>query len=656
MPPPKDKSRGHRSQRSYSRSRSRSRSPYQKKGRYVRSRSRSPRSSRRRSPASKFQQSQHRSYSPSTRKPSSKPYVSRKRSRTPSPYRKGSSPRNKSTTRPRAPQTSQQRSNRERLDQSRQLEGSRQRGRSPGQRSPGQRSPGQRSPGYTLSRQDSRPSSNRNRDRSPVYTGSSHDRFDPKPQRSWSPEQSFQGSSRAPRGRSPSPGYNTGSGPTGMLFPAAAKFTAITGPLTIPPSHKTGVKTMLNERFGLFEEDLELPLIIEDNITIGIHRRGPNMVHDSRRHIRRSFRQEDILDIHRKDEGKRPIFDREEIKAFRHDDILDDEIYEEKRTISVMHSKPRSRHDSYSSDRRIIQGKGSHHRSQYAEPQIKFDPRPDPRYESLLDENKFRDSTKVTRVQRNPNDLRHSLQKRRHDDDDDDDQLFDARKKIEAKRKHSHRDDRVQSRDRYQDRSGDRRQDRSRSSDRRQKQTTETEVLPDFSNRPGKFGADQYRSDEWMDKPEMIPKNPMYYEHDMREGEDRGSSGHGRYTRRPYRQGFRTRGSYNNRGNSNTQYKSSNYKGINFIPNFRPRGFRRPYNSNYRGRGFNKSSDHYTKSTSLKDSTDYNPNWKPASSNSGDRVWKHDLYEDKEKDESERKAEKAPVEDNREDNKPTSTT
>ncbi|XP_033726984.1 E3 ubiquitin-protein ligase RBBP6-like isoform X2 [Pecten maximus] len=633
MPPPKEKSHGHRSQRSYSRSRSRSRSPYHKKNKYLKSRSRSPRSSRRKSPPSKYQQNQHRSYPPSTRKqiPSGKPYISKKRSRTPSPYGRGSPPRQKSTTQPKTSHTSFQ--TRDKLDQTRPLEGSGNRGRSPI---------------YTGAKQDRHFGANRNRDRSPIYTGSSHDRFDPKPQRSWSPEQSFgydegKGSSGPSRSRrTPSPGYNMGPGPSGMLFPAAAKFTAITGPLTIPQSHKTGTKMMLSNRFGIFEDDLELPLIIEDNITIGIHRRGPNMIHDSRRPIVRSFRPGDTLEVHKKDDGRYPIFDREEIKVFHHDDILDDEVYEEKRTISVLHSKPKNRQDSYESDRRIIQGKGNYNRSQYSEPQIKFDPRPDPRYESLLSDNKVRDTTKVTRVQRNPNDLRHSLQKRRHDDDEDD-QLFDARKKIEAKRKHTHRDDRVHSRERYHDKVGDKRRDRSISSDSRQKPTTETEVLPDFSNRPGKLGSDQYRSEEWKDKPEMIPKNPMYYEHDTREDEEGGYAGRGRYTRRPYRQGFRTRGSYTyNRGNSNTQYRSTNYKGSNFIPNFRSRGFRRPYNSNYRGRGFNS----------------WNPNWKPASSTSGDRVWKHDLYDDKEKEESDTKdkSEKTTHDDNREDNKPSSTT
>ncbi|XP_060082159.1 serine/arginine repetitive matrix protein 1-like isoform X2 [Ylistrum balloti] len=645
MPPAKERTRGHRSQRSYSRSRSRSRSPYQKKSKYVQSRSRSPRPSRRKSPPSKIHQSQHRSYPSSMRKqvPSGKPYNLKRRSRTPSPYGQGSPQRQKLPTRPKTAHPSSQ--GRDKMEETRRLDTSGHRGRS-------------RSPIYSASKQHRPSTTSRNQDRSPIYTGSNVDRFDPKSRRSWSPEQSFQysdvkGSSRVSRGRrSPSPGYSHEPGPSTMLFPSA-NFNSINGPLTIPPSHSNGIKMSLNNRFGFFEENLELPLIIEDNITIGIHRRGPNMISDPRRQIIRNFRPGDSLDIHRKDEGRLPIFDREEIKVFRHDDILDDEVYEEKRTISVAHSKPKNRRDSYESDRRIIQGKSSH----YAEPQIKFDPRPDPRYESLLTNTRFRDAAKMTRVQRNPNDLRHSLQKRRHDDDDDeDDQQFDARKKIEAKRKHSHRDDRVHSRERYHDKSGDRQQDRSRSTDRRNKMVTETEVLPDFSNRPGRLDADRYKSEEWKDKPEMIPKNPMYYEHDNREDEDKGYVGRGRYTRRPYRQGFRTRGSYNDRGSSSATYRNSsstnyrnnnrgsNYKGTNFIPNFRPRGFRRPFNSNYRGRGYHS----------------WNSNWKPASSTSGESVWKHDLYDDKEKGEGDtgdkKDDKKTSHEDSREDNKPTSTT
>ncbi|OWF34986.1 uncharacterized protein LOC110443490 isoform X2 [Mizuhopecten yessoensis] len=661
MPPPKGKPIGHRNQRSYSSSRSRSLSPYQKKSKYLKSRSRSPRSARRKSPPSKFHQSQHRNYAASARKriPSGKPYNLKKRSRTPSPYGRGSPPPHKSTARPKTSHTQLQR--RDKLDNSRPLEAGGNRGRSPI---------------YTGSKQHRLSESSGNRDRSPIYTGSKHDRFDLKTRRSWSPEQSFQysdrdgkGRSGAQRRRSPSPEYNMGQGPSAMLFPAAAKFTSITGPISIPQSHTTGIKMTLNNRFQFFD-DLELPLIVEDNITIGIHRRGPNMVHDSHQQIIRSFRQGDTLDVHRKDEGKYPIFDREEIKVFRHDDILDDEVYEEKRTISVAHSKPKGRRDSYETDRRIIQGKAGHS-SRYIEPQIKFDPRPDPRYESLLTDARFKDEAKVTRIQRNPNDLRHSLQKRRHDDDDEDDdeddQHFDARKKIEAKRKHSHRDDRVQSKERYSDKMGDRRQDRSRSSDSRQKQATETEVLPDFSNRPGRLDADLFKQEEWKDKPEMIPKNPMYYEHDTRE-DDQGYVGRGRYSRRPYRQGFRTRGSYTyNRGSSSssssttTQQRTSSYKGTNFIPNFRPRGFRRPYNSNYRGRGSNTSSDYYRKTSPSSDRKGWTPHWKQNSNTSGDRVWKHDLYDDKEKSEGDtggrnNDEKKTNKEESREDNKPTSTT
>ncbi|XP_035224718.1 bcl-2-associated transcription factor 1-like [Stegodyphus dumicola] len=60
--------------------------------------------------------------------------------------------------------------------------------------------------------------------------------------------------------------------------------------------------------------------------------------------------------------------------------------------------------------------------------------------------------------------------------------------------------------------------------------------LPDFSRRP-----DKYNYKAWIDKPDITPRGPSYFEHDNREGSDpyrgRGSS-------RPFRslRGFRSRG------------------------------------------------------------------------------------------------------------------
>ena len=61
----------------------------------------------------------------------------------------------------------------------------------------------------------------------------------------------------------------------------------------------------------------------------------------------------------------------------------------------------------------------------------RLDFKPDPRYEPLMkfkgEKEEEKEKVRIKRVQKNPNDLRHSLSKRRHDDDDEDDVNLDAR-------------------------------------------------------------------------------------------------------------------------------------------------------------------------------------------------------------------------------------
>lgn len=126
------------------------------------------------------------------------------------------------------------------------------------------------------------------------------------------------------------------------LFPAA-KVSSGVDSVTILQQNLNAIS--LSARFAEVDDDYSPELVIEDNISIAIQRKGPNMYHDPSRPIRRSFESGDELVLkRRKNEGRTPIFAREEILKFGHDKILDDEIFEERRTISVQ-----STDDEYSS-------------------------------------------------------------------------------------------------------------------------------------------------------------------------------------------------------------------------------------------------------------------------------------------------------------------
>lgn len=294
-------------------------------------------------------------------------------------------------------------------------------------------------------------------------------------------------------------------------------------------------RQLLSDRFTTEEQEDQGDIVIEDNIVIAIQR-GPHAVEVSPRLINREYNSNFVIVQRQKHEGKRRIFDREEIRKFGFDSIMEENVFEERRIISVVPSSSRrqDRRKSPEVIRKIKKG-----------PEIKLDFRPDPRYEPLLHEDR------VSRVEKNPNDLRHSLSKRKHDEDS-----FDARKQIEAKRKStdgSRRDSKVF--ERIGDRSRERRREGSRERksgttswdrDRRRSDSDrkdESEQLPDFKNRPDKF-----HYDEWKEKPEMIPRNPSYFEHDNREGaagfrgrfRGRGRGFRGRpFTRGTSRGGFR---------------------------------------------------------------------------------------------------------------------
>jgi hypothetical protein len=142
--------------------------------------------------------------------------------------------------------------------------------------------------------------------------------------------------------RDPSPVMALSTMPPGVI-----------GTVTVaPPSAR---RPLLSERFENCDVDFVGPVRIDENITIGIHRTGPNLRNTPNKPVVRDFDPYRFVMLRKRDEGKKPIFDREEIKIFGLDNILDEQIYDEKRTISVIPSDDhkRSIHSSsrYSPDR-----------------------------------------------------------------------------------------------------------------------------------------------------------------------------------------------------------------------------------------------------------------------------------------------------------------
>lgn len=138
-------------------------------------------------------------------------------------------------------------------------------------------------------------------------------------------------------------------------------------------------KIKLNKRFETLEQVAHGSFEFEENITIGIHR-GPQHIElddDEDIEVNYDFNPKTFKMLFPKKNYVKEIFDRDEIKAFRHDDILDEEAYVEKRTISVKPvDKPKSRkyneefdykitvgssRDEYG-DRRMVQDSGSRSR------------------------------------------------------------------------------------------------------------------------------------------------------------------------------------------------------------------------------------------------------------------------------------------------------
>lgn len=108
----------------------------------------------------------------------------------------------------------------------------------------------------------------------------------------------------------------------------------VIGTVTVaPPSVR---RPLLSQRFENIDAEYVGPVRVDENISIGIHRTGPNLRNTPNKPVVRDFDPYKFVMLRRRDEGKKAIFDREEIKIFGLDNILDEQIYDEKRTISVV--------------------------------------------------------------------------------------------------------------------------------------------------------------------------------------------------------------------------------------------------------------------------------------------------------------------------------
>jgi len=142
----------------------------------------------------------------------------------------------------------------------------------------------------------------------------------------------------------------------------------------------------LNSRFTPDDQE---PFRLIENVTIAILR-NPNAEASEEVTVKRVFDASLFKMVHKKMDGKKPIFDREEIKIWRHDDNLADDPDFERRLVRVKSSatSAKTAKDSLSRMSPETLRKtfglqiGDRSRSREKEPQIRLDPKPDPRYES----------------------------------------------------------------------------------------------------------------------------------------------------------------------------------------------------------------------------------------------------------------------------------
>ncbi|CAL1544700.1 unnamed protein product [Lymnaea stagnalis] len=183
-------------------------------------------------------------------------------------------------------------------------------------------------------------------------------------------------------------------------------------------SKKKQSRVTLHKRFTQEEQE---PFELEENVTIAILR-NPNAEPSEDVTVKKVFDASLFKMVHKKAEGKKPIFDREEIKLWRHDENLSDEPDFERRLVRVKSTSSAPKLASESLSRmspNVIRkafglqigvrsksksphrdGQVSRSRSPRREPQIRLDPRPDPRYESKFREQLEREEEIVNRGKR----------------------------------------------------------------------------------------------------------------------------------------------------------------------------------------------------------------------------------------------------------------
>lgn len=193
-----------------------------------------------------------------------------------------------------------------------------------------------------------------------------------------------QESGYSPRGRSPSPKLRESpyggkmyadkpSSSRAPLFPVGKGRNEISSVTIV---NKARLEK-LDKRFQTLEQISRGSFDFEENITIGIHRGPSHVTLDEDVPVNYEFNPKTFLMLYPKKETHKAIFDRDEILQFHHDDILDEEAYVEKRTITVQpneKAKPKwtdsvdykvtvggraSRDDQYAgTDRRMVRDSG----------------------------------------------------------------------------------------------------------------------------------------------------------------------------------------------------------------------------------------------------------------------------------------------------------
>ncbi|CAG5122636.1 unnamed protein product, partial [Candidula unifasciata] len=162
-------------------------------------------------------------------------------------------------------------------------------------------------------------------------------------------------------------------------------------------SKRKSPRVTLHKRFTLDDQET---FEIEENVTIAILRK-PDAQPSEDVTVKKVFEASQFKMIHKKTEGRKPIFDREEIKVWRHDENLTDDPDYEYRLVRVKSTTGTSKSASNELSRlspdvvrktiRLQESGKSNVLASHAEPPIRLDPRPDPRYESRFHQPKEKD-------------------------------------------------------------------------------------------------------------------------------------------------------------------------------------------------------------------------------------------------------------------------